>query len=159
MKILGHTAHPILIVFPLGLLSTSVIFDSIYLLTKNPALPAVALHTMAAGVIAGLVAMFFGLLDMYRVRQDTRAMNIVGWHSIGNFIALELFSVSWIVRLSDAAYVPNTPALILSFSGAGILLITGWLGGELVYRLGLAVDPGANQDAPSSLSGKEASAK
>jgi len=36
-------------------------------------------------------------------------------------------------------------------------LVTGWLGGELVDRLGVGVDPGANLDAPSSLSGRAAS--
>jgi hypothetical protein len=34
--------------------------------------------------------------------------------------------------------------------------VTGWLGGELVERLGVGVDAGANLDAPSSLSGKPA---
>jgi uncharacterized membrane protein len=35
-KILGHAAHALLIVFPLGLLATAVIFDVIYLFTGNP---------------------------------------------------------------------------------------------------------------------------
>ena len=34
-KIFGHAIHPILIVFPLGLLATAVIFDVIYLATAN----------------------------------------------------------------------------------------------------------------------------
>ena len=34
-KIMGHPIHPILIPFPLGLLSTSVVFDVVYLLTGN----------------------------------------------------------------------------------------------------------------------------
>ena len=34
--------------------------------------------------------------------------------------------------------------------------MTGWLGGELVDRLGVGVDPGAHLDAPSSLSGQPA---
>jgi hypothetical protein len=36
--------------------------------------------------------------------------------------------------------------------------VTAWLGGELVERLGVAVDDGAHLDAPSSLSGQPASA-
>ena len=36
--------------------------------------------------------------------------------------------------------------------GAGLALVTGWLGGELVDRLAIGVDDGANVDAPSSLS-------
>jgi hypothetical protein len=40
--------------------------------------------------------------------------------------------------------------------GAILSLLTGWLGGELVDRLGVGVDDGANLDAPSSLSKKTA---
>jgi hypothetical protein len=35
-------------------------------------------------------------------------------------------------------------------------VLTGWLGGELVYRLRVGVDKGAHLDAPSSLSGEPA---
>jgi uncharacterized membrane protein len=35
MKIAGHPVHPMLIVFPLGLLATSVIFDIITLSTSD----------------------------------------------------------------------------------------------------------------------------
>jgi uncharacterized membrane protein len=42
-------------------------------------------------------------------------------------------------------------ALVFSFFGLGLALVTGWLGGELVDRLGVGVDEGANLDAPSSL--------
>ena len=50
--------------------------------------------------------------------------------------------------------MPDRLALLLSFLGAGLALITAWIGGELVYRLGVAVDPDANVDAPSSLTDK-----
>src|SRR5258705_8799722 len=35
-RFLGHAIHPILIVFPLGLLSTAVLFDVLHLITRNP---------------------------------------------------------------------------------------------------------------------------
>jgi len=47
-------------------------------------------------------------------------------------------------------------ALILSFAGVVLALVTGWLGGELVDRLGVGVDDGAHLNAPNSLSGKPA---
>ncbi len=34
-----------------------------------------------------------------------------------------------------------------------LAVVTGWLGGELVERLGVGVDNGANLDAPNSLAG------
>jgi hypothetical protein len=48
-------------------------------------------------------------------------------------------------------------AYVLSFLGAALLGVTGWLGGELTLRLGIGVDEGANLNAPSSLSGLPAS--
>jgi len=48
--------------------------------------------------------------------------------------------------------IPPTMAFVLSFVAVGFALITGWLGGELIVRLGIGVDSGANVDAPSSLS-------
>ena len=35
MKSRGHPSHPMLIVFPLGLLATATIFDVAYLVTSN----------------------------------------------------------------------------------------------------------------------------
>jgi uncharacterized membrane protein len=63
-----------------------------------------------------------------------------------------LFALSWLLR-RPAPDVPVALALAASFVGAGLALVTGWLGGELVDRLGVGVDDGANLDAPSSLRG------
>jgi uncharacterized membrane protein len=159
MKILGHNVHPIVIVFPLGLLSTATVMDALHLVVQIPGIATAANYMVLAGLVGSVVAMFFGLLDMYAIRQNTRAMNIVGWHSVGNFVAVDFYLLSWLGRQLSANYEPSLTAIILSFAGAAILLLTGWFGGELVYRMGLAVDSGANQDAPSSLSGKPASGK
>jgi hypothetical protein len=40
--------------------------------------------------------------------------------------------------------------------GIVIALFAGWLDGEMVYRLNVGVDRGANLDAPNSLSGRSA---
>jgi uncharacterized membrane protein len=52
------------------------------------------------------------------------------------------------------------PLGLLAMSVAGVLLalVTAWLGGELVERLGVGVAEGANLDAPSSLSHQPARA-
>jgi len=41
--------------------------------------------------------------------------------------------------------------MALSFIGVADALLGGWLGGELVERLGVGVTPNANLNAPSSL--------
>jgi uncharacterized membrane protein len=59
--------------------------------------------------------------------------------------------VSWWLRWTSVDYVPPTLAMILSLGGVGLGAVTGWLGGELVDRLGVGVDDGAHLNAPSSL--------
>ncbi len=150
-KLFGHPIHPMLVVFPLGLFATAVIFDIIYLTGGNPAFPTASFYMIAAGIIGGLLAALFGFIDWLALPNNTRAKSIGGWHGIGNVLIVTLFAVSWLLRRDNPNFVPDGLASILSFAGVGLALITGWIGGELVYRLGVAVDPGANVNAPSSL--------
>jgi uncharacterized membrane protein len=62
-KLFGHAIHPILIVFPLGLLGTAVVFDIIYLIWGSGLMAQVSFWMMTAGIIGGLLAAPFGLID------------------------------------------------------------------------------------------------
>ena len=150
-KILGHPIHQMLIVFPLGLLATSLFFDIAYLITNRGELARVAYWMIFAGVISALLAAVFGLIDWLGIPSGTRAKAIGAWHGIGNVIVAALFAVSWWVRRGDPS-TPATMAIALSAIAVGIALVTGWLGGELVDQLGIGVNEGAHPDAPSSLS-------
>ncbi len=154
-KILGHPAHQILIVFPLGLLATADIFDELRLALDNPTLGVVSYWMIAAGIVGGLVSAPFGTIDWLAIPAGTRAKAVGRLHGIGNVVVLLLFAGSWLVR-RDQPEDPGALAYVLSFAGFALAGLTGWLGGELVDRLGVGVDDGAHLDAPSSLSGKPA---
>jgi uncharacterized membrane protein len=98
----------------------------------------------------------FGLIDWLNIPSGTRAKAVGMWHGIGNVVVVALFALSWWLRYADPTHAPSTTAFILAVVGIGIGAVTGWLGGELVNRLGVGVDPGAHLDAPSSLSGMPA---
>jgi len=149
-KLFGHAIHPILIVYPLGLLSGAVIFDVIYLLTGNPTWTTVSYWMIAAGIVGGLLAAVFGLIDFLGIPSGTRAKRIGLLHGLTNLGVMILFIASWLLR-ANATEVPSTAAFALSFIGVGAALLGGWLGGELVERLGVGVTPGANVNAPNSL--------
>src|SRR5918996_5472422 len=149
-KFLGHPIHQMLIVFPLGLLATAVIFDSIYLAGGGALMATVAYWMITAGIVGGLVAAPFGWIDWFAIPRGTRAKSVGLWHGEGNVLVLLLFIASWFLR-RDLPERPEALAFVLSFGGAGLALVTGWLGGELVDRLGVGVDDGANLNAPSSL--------
>lgn len=160
-KLFGHATHPILIVFPLGLLATAVIFDVIYLVSGAQQWTTVSFWLIAAGVIGGLAAAVPGAIDWLAIPANTRAKSIGLLHGAGNVVVVVLFLVSWLLRRDsgsgfEMAGAPGTLALVCSFAGVGLALLTGWLGGELVERLGVGVDTGAHLDAPSSLSGQPA---
>lgn len=151
-KLFGHPIHQMLIVFPLGVLGMSLFFDLIALGTNRPALFQASFYMIAAGIITGLLAAVFGLIDFLAIPAGTRAKRIGLLHGSGNVVVVALFAASWWLR-RGAPDAPGTIAIVISAVAVGIALVTGWLGGELVDRLGVGVDDGANLDAPSSLSG------
>jgi uncharacterized membrane protein len=153
-KFLGHPVHPILIVFPLGLLATSLVFDIIALAHGPRGLFVAAYWMIAAGIIGGLLSAVFGLIDWIAIPSGTRAKSVGAWHGIGNVVVLAIFACSWFVRRSSPPSEPIPFAVGLSVVGVALALVTGWLGGELVDRLGVGVDDGANLNAPNSLSGR-----
>src|SRR5215218_3683104 len=138
-----------LITLPLGLLGAAVVFDIIRAFTDEADLAVASFYMLAAGIIGGLLAALFGLIDWLAIPAGTRAKGIGALHGVGNVVVVVLFAVSWLLRRGQTDYQPDGLAFWL-----GVLaLATAWAGGELVERLGVGVDDGANLDAPSSLAG------
>jgi uncharacterized membrane protein len=157
VKLAGHPVHQMLIVFPLGLLATAVFFDVIFLVTDSPAWTMAAFYMIGVGVLTGLAAAVPGAIDWLAIPRGTRAKRIGLVHGAGNVVLVALFAVSWFLRRDQPAD-PPTGAVVAGLLGAGLSVVTGWLGGELVNRLGVGVDDGAHLDAPSSLTAMPAAA-
>lgn len=149
-KLFGHPVHPMLVVFPLGLFTTGAVFDIVYLFGGDPTMAIVAFWMITAGIMGGLLAAPFGLIDWLAIPKATRARKIGMYHGGGNLVVMLLFFISWAMRVGEAAE-PGAWAYVLSFAGIGLALVTGWLGGELVDRLGIGVDDDANMNASNSL--------
>ena len=153
-KIFGHSVHQMLIVFPLGLLGMSVVFDLLYIGLANATFAEVAYWMQLAGVVSALIAAPFGFIDWLGIPRGTRARRIGAIHGGGNLLVALLFLASvWMRR--DAVAPPPDAVYVCSFLGVALSLVTAWLGGELVDRLGVGVHEGAHVDAPSSLKVRE----
>src|SRR5947208_1597493 len=122
-KLLGHPVHPMLIVFPLGLLAMAVIFDLIGMATGRATWPDTAFYMIGAGIVSGLIAAVFGLTDWLAIPSGTRAKRIGAWHGGGNVVVVLLFAISWYLR-RDVPGIPPAAALVCSFGGAAIALVT-----------------------------------
>lgn len=139
-NIAGHPIHPMLVVFPIGLWVFSFVSDLIYLGTSNVDWNSVAYYAMAGGILGALAAAIPGLVDLLSV--TTGRTRIIGlWHMGLNLFIVALFAINFWMRTS----VPQISTGLIWFSALSIalLIISGWLGGELVYRHGIGVLTGS----------------
>jgi uncharacterized membrane protein len=156
IKAFGHPVHPMLIPLPLGLLVMAVVFDGLVVLAGQTGLAIVSFWDIVGGLVGGAAAAIFGWLDWRAIPGGTRAKRVGLLHGIGNVVMLTFFLLSVLIRQKEPGFYPRTMAMVLEIAGFALGAFTGWLGGELVDRLGVGVDEGANVNAPSSLSGRPA---
>lgn len=149
VKAVGHSVHPMLIVFPLGLLSTAVIFDVVQKLTGDVRYAETAFFLIVVGLAGGVLAALIGLVDFLAIVAGTRAKRVGALHGLGNAVIMVLFFVALVVRNGADEHVANGFVLTLELVAVVLALVTGWLGTELVERLGVAVDDDAGLQARS----------
>ena len=142
-SIMGHPIHPMLIPFPIALWIFSLVADLIFLWRGNPAWEWVAFYTLAGGIVGALLAAVFGIIDYFGIK-NRKASSIAAWHARINVLALLIFAGSFYLRTTGGAGLVNRSLTIpVALSVVGVILITisGWLGGELVFKHGVAVNP------------------
>ncbi len=140
----GHPIHPMLIPFPLALWFFSFIADLIYLWRGNPVWRDwIAFYALLAGIIGAVAAAVFGIIDWLSIK-DREVKRVADWHARLNIIALLIFAASFYLRTTGGSRMVNgsyTIPLVLSVVGVILITISGYLGGELVFRYGVAVNP------------------
>jgi uncharacterized membrane protein len=136
-SIAGHPIHPMLVVFPIGLWVFSLVSDFIFLATGDPTWRATALYTMGGGIIGALAAAVPGLIDLLSIRDPaTRRIGIR--HMALNLTIVVLFVINFWWRMQ--APTPSNGPVWLSVIAIALLVISGWLGGEMVYVHGAGVN-------------------
>jgi uncharacterized membrane protein len=149
----GHAVHPMLIVFPLGLFATSVVWDICALASHHTRWEIVSFWTIFAGVVGALLAAVPGFIDWLAIPRGTRARTLGAYHLTLNLSVVALFVISLVGRwMTPGGYELVRPGwMILGWVAVALAIPSSWLGGELVETLGISVRDGANPDAPSSL--------
>ena len=157
-RVLGHPVHPMLVVIPLGLFIAAAALDALYYWRGDTMFATISYYNIAGGILGGLLAAVFGLVDWLAIPSGTRAKRIGLFHGALNVTMVMLFSAVWLARTALPDYAPTTFILGVETVAITLAMIAGWLGGELVDRLGVGVDEGANLNAPNSLTGRPAGA-
>src|SRR3954469_14279065 len=104
-RLLGHPIHPMLIVFPLGLLATGVAFDIVGLVQSDSSWYSSSYSLIVSGIVGGVLAAFFGLIDWIGIPAGTRAKRIGLRHGGTNVVVVILFIFSLVFR-GWAANIP-----------------------------------------------------
>jgi uncharacterized membrane protein len=136
-SIYKHPIHPMLIPFPIALWIFSLVCDVIHMVGFGGVVwKEIALYTMIGGIFGALAAAIPGYID-YRSITDPAVKRVGLWHMVTNLSIVVLFGLNILLRIvSEAATIP----IILSLVGVTLLGLSGWLGGELVYVHGIAVE-------------------
>ena len=136
-SIARHPIHPMLVPIPIGLWIFSFVADLFYVSgSANPAWPTVAFYCMGAGIVGALLAAVPGLIDLLSLPPGPRSTAIK--HMAINLTVVVLFVINFWMRMQ----APGAPGKLvwLSLIALGLLVISGWLGGKMVYEHGVAVD-------------------
>jgi uncharacterized membrane protein len=133
----GHPVHPMLVPFPIAFLVGTLPSDLTYAAIADPFWARASLWLVSAGLGTGVLAGAVGAIEFATIKRARGPTGKV--HFVGNAIVLLLAAISVLLRIPDpmAGVVPI--GLVLSFLITGILLLTGWMGGELAYRLKIGV--------------------
>lgn len=136
-----HPIHPMLVVFPLGLWIFGLVTYIIFLSTGQDVWDYVAWYSIAGGIIGAVLAAAAGFADFLAI-PPSRARTIAIWHMLVNVAALALFILALWTRWYGYLNAP----LICAIAGTVGILVSGWLGGSLVYLHGVAISEEGVQD-------------
>jgi uncharacterized membrane protein len=135
----GHPIHPMLIPFPLALWATSFVVDILFYFLRHPTLLVVAKFMIAAGCLGAIAAAIFGIIDWLSIKNGN-VKKVANWHARLNIAALVVFAISLFLRMGSYSELVGrklTIPFLLSLVGVILITISGWLGGELVFRYGV----------------------
>ena len=141
----GHPIHPMFIPFPIALWVFSLVADIVYLWRGNPVWKNwIAFYALLAGIIGAVIAAVPGFIDWLSIK-DRSVVKVANWHARLNVIALLIFSASFFLRTATGVAMTGlsyTTPSIESATGMVLICISGWLGGQMVFKHGVAVDTG-----------------
>jgi uncharacterized membrane protein len=129
-KIAGHPLHPMIIPFPVAAFVATLLADIAFLTTNDPFWFTAGLWLLRFGLVMAALAAVLGLVD-FLGEARIRALNAAWLHFLGNVVVVVIEAVNLYMRSGPASV---SGAVYLSALAVLLLLFTGWMGWEMVYR-------------------------
>lgn len=147
-KPLGHPSHPMFVHFPLAFYVATLSLDILSKVGQFPAAPVATTWLLLGAFAASLVAVTTGLVDRSTTRPGSKVRARVNLHMWLQLVTAVLFVVNFAIRWPDRHLAEAEPLwIVLDVIGVGTLMVGQYLGGLLVYSIGMRVGESA---APSS---------
>jgi uncharacterized membrane protein len=137
-----HPIHPMLIVFPIALWIFSLACDIAYHAgSHNTFWKEAAFYSIAGGIIGALLAAVPGFIDYLSI-TNRRTKKLATTHMVLNLVIVAMFLFNLGIRY-NASPTGEMFGVLLSTVAIGLMAVSGWLGGSLVYvhRMGIASEP------------------
>jgi uncharacterized membrane protein len=134
--------HPLLVHFPIALLTMSFVFDAIGLATKRLDFVRTGWWTLAGGTIGLLATVMSGLLAEQSVEIGPAAQGDFETHQQIAFFVAGLYALLFLWRVANRTQLPSKREWLFvlgSLIGVVAIWIGAWYGGELVFRFGVGV--------------------
>ncbi|MGZ5244961.1 MAG: DUF2231 domain-containing protein [Bacteroidia bacterium] len=136
----SHPLHPILVSFPIAFFTGTLLFDLLGFFTDNATFWQTGKYLNLAAIIFALMAAVPGFIDyLYTVPPKSSGKKRAAKHGIINVTNVAVFAVAYFCKQNEDI----SPYIILGLELVGMVLlgIAGWMGGTLVYRNQIGVDP------------------
>jgi uncharacterized membrane protein len=140
-----YTIHPAVVHFPIALLLVNAGLTLFTLRRPDPFLERAAYGAMVIGWWGTLAAITTGIISA--ALEWPVSPEVLPWlngHAVAGFALLIVYGRAILWRRRDPGVLHGPRAsryVILILLGAALVVLDAWLGGYIVYRLGVGVDP------------------
>jgi uncharacterized membrane protein len=136
----GHPFHALLVTIPIGSWVAAIVFDIVAFASDEPEpFARGAALLIGIGLVGAVLAAVVGFFDLSRLASGTKVRRIALTHMAINLSVTVLFAVSLLIRTAGDAGQVSIAGFLVSILALLALGVSGFLGGELVYRYGVRV--------------------
>ena len=141
MTLFNHPLHPLAVHFPIALYLLGVLLTMLYLWRRQADYERFAYLSFILSGVAVLVASVVGLIDQSQLALNDPRQETVNNHITAGVTLLVINGLLIYMRLRWTDVLSRYRWVYLGLMALGVaaVLVTAWLGGELVYRLGIGV--------------------
>jgi uncharacterized membrane protein len=140
-KWLKHPLHPALVHIPTALWPAALVFDVLSQFQPDNTFVQLAFFAILMGFIVALIAIPTGYADWTDIKPEKPAWKLGLYHMILNVIVSILWGINLVLRLQGFQTDVSVPLGLVGLSAVAILLllVSGYLGGRMIYAYGINV--------------------